>query len=39
MGEIRVNLTNILTIGIIAYLGVYAINRGLTMAGVPQFRA
>ncbi len=39
MGEIRVNLTNIITIGLIAYIGVYAINRGLTAAGMGAWKA
>ena len=38
MGEIRVNLTNFITIGLMAFVAVYAINKGLSVAGMPQWR-
>lgn len=33
MGEIRINLTNFITIGLIAFVAVYAINKGLGAIG------
>ena len=39
MGEVRVNLTNFLTIGLMAFVAVYAINKGLTAAGYQQWVA
>lgn len=38
MGEIRVNLTNFITIGLMAFVAVYAINKALTLGGLPQWR-
>lgn len=38
MGEIRINLTNFITIGLIAFAGIYAINKALTVAGKPGWR-
>lgn len=38
MGDIRVNLTNIVTVGLIAYAGLFIINRAVTYAGKPQWR-
>lgn len=38
MGEVRINLTNFITIGLMAFVGVYAINKSLTLAGKPGWR-
>ncbi len=38
MGEIRINLTNFITIGLMAFVALWAINKGLTMAGKPEWR-
>lgn len=39
MGEVRVNLTNFLTIGLMAFIAVYAINKGLAYANMSQWQA
>ena len=39
MGEIRINVTNFLTIGLMAFVAVFVINKGLDYAGKPQFKA
>jgi len=39
MGEIRINLTNFVTVGLIAYIAVWAINKGLDKAGMPGWKA
>lgn len=39
MGEIRVSIPNLITVGLIAFLSVYAINKGLDYAGYSQFKA
>lgn len=39
MGEIRINLTNAITIGLIAYVTLWAVNKGLDKAGLSQFKA
>lgn len=39
MGEVRINLSNFITIGLLAYVGVWAINKGLEKAGYPQWAA
>ena len=39
MGEVRINLTNFIAVGLMAYVAVWAINRGLTYAGAAQFKA
>lgn len=37
MGEVRINLTNFVTVGLMAFVAVYAINKGLSMAGYSRF--
>ena len=39
MGEIRINLSNFITVGLIAYIAVWAINKGLDKGGLPQWEA
>jgi len=39
MGEIRINVTNFLTIGLMSFVAVYVINKGLEYAGKPQYKA
>jgi hypothetical protein len=39
MGEVRVNLTNFVTIGLMAYVAVWAINQGLNKFGLSQWKA
>lgn len=38
MGQVRINLTNFITIGLMAFVAVYAINKGLSMANLSQWR-
>jgi len=38
MGDIRVNLTNAVTIGLMAFAGLYIINKAVTYAGKPQWK-
>ena len=35
MGEIRINLSNFVAVGLMAFIGVWAIDKGLKAAGVP----
>lgn len=35
MGEIRINLSNFVAVGLMAFIGVWVINKGLKAAGVP----
>lgn len=37
MGDIRINLTNAVTVGIIAFIGIFAINKAVKAAGKPQW--
>lgn len=39
MGEVRINLTNFIAVGLMAYVAVWAINKGITAAGYGQFKA
>ena len=39
MGEIRVNLTNAITVGLMAFAAIYAINKGLDYFGLSQYKA
>ena len=39
MGEIRINLTNTISIGLMAFVFVWLANKGLTYAGKPQWKA
>lgn len=39
MGEVRINLTNFLAVGIMAFVGVWAINRGLKATNMGQYTA
>lgn len=39
MGNIRVDLANVLTISLVGFLGVWLINRGLNAAGFSQWSA
>lgn len=39
MGEIRINLSNFITVGLIAYIAVWAINKGLDKGGLAQWKA
>lgn len=38
MGEVRVNLTNFITIGLMAFVALFVINKALTLAGKPDWR-
>lgn len=38
MGELRVNVTNFITVGLMAFVALYAINKGLTLVGKPEWR-
>lgn len=38
MGQVRMNLTNFITVGLMAFVAVYAINKALTMANLGQWR-
>jgi hypothetical protein len=39
MGNIRIDVANVITIALVAFVGVWAINKGLTMAGLQRFAA
>ena len=39
MSEVRINLTNFVTVGLMAYVAVWVINRGIAKAGYSQFKA
>jgi hypothetical protein len=39
MGNIRIDFANVITIALVGFLGVWAINKGLTMAGMQRFAA
>lgn len=39
MGNIRVDLANVITISLVGFLGVFLINRGLAAAGLNQWQA
>jgi len=39
MGNIRIDLGNIITISLVAFVGVWLINRGLDKTGLTQFKA
>ncbi len=39
MGDIRINLSNFITVSLIGFVGVFAINRALTMANLSQYKA
>jgi hypothetical protein len=39
MGDVRVNLRSIVTIGLIGFVGVWGINRLLGYAGMSQYQA
>jgi hypothetical protein len=39
VGNVRIDLANVITISLVAFVGVYLINKGLEMAGLSQFKA
>lgn len=39
MGELRINLTNFLIVGLMAFIAVWAVNRGLAKANMTQYQA
>lgn len=39
MGEVRINLTNFITVGLMAYVAVWAVNQGLSKFGLAQYKA
>ncbi len=39
MGNVRIDLANFITVSLIAFVGVWIINRGLDKAGFPQYKA
>lgn len=39
MGVVRVDFANFVTIGLIAFIMVYLVNKGLGMAGLSQYQA
>lgn len=39
MGEVRVNLTNFVAVGLMGFIAVWAINKGLAAAGKADWRA
>lgn len=39
MGDVRINLRSLVTIGLIGFVGVWAINRALAAAGMSQWQA
>jgi hypothetical protein len=39
MGNVRIDLANVVTIGLVGFLGVWVINRGLTKLNFAQWKA
>ncbi len=39
MGTIRIDVANVVTISLVAFVGVWLINRGLTKTNFAQFKA
>jgi hypothetical protein len=39
MGNIRIDIANVITIGLVAFVGVWLINKGLGIAGMSQYAA
>lgn len=39
MGNVRIDLANVITISLVGFVGVWLINRGLTYANLSQFKA
>lgn len=39
MGEVKINLTNFIAVGLMAYAAVWAINKGLDKAGMAGWKA
>lgn len=39
MGNVRIDLANVITISLVAFVGVFLINRGLSMAGLDTWKA
>jgi len=39
MGNIRIDLANVVTISLVAFVGIWLINRGLKKAGLSQYAA
>lgn len=39
MGNLRIDLANVVTISLVGFLGVWVINRGLKMANLTQWEA
>ncbi len=39
MGELRINLTNFLIVGLMAFIAVWAVNRALAKAQLTQYQA
>lgn len=39
MGNIRIDVANVITIGLVAFVGIWLINKGLGMAGFGKFAA
>lgn len=39
MGDIRINVPNVITIALVAFVGTWLINKGLTVAGLQKYAA
>lgn len=39
MGNVRIDLANVITISLVGFLGVFVINRALASAGLNQWQA
>lgn len=39
MGTVRIDLANVITISLVAFVGVWLINKGLDKTGLSQFKA
>jgi hypothetical protein len=39
MGDLKINLSNTITVMLIGFLGVWVINRGLSKVGLTQWQA
>lgn len=39
MGNVRIDFANVITISLVAFVGLFLINRGLAAAGLQQWQA
>jgi hypothetical protein len=39
MGTIRIDVANVVTIALVSFVGIWLINKGLSVAGLSQYQA